>query len=242
MNLSGKSLEERKKLTKASPVAIVGKPGCGKSACVEFLPPEEKMRTIVFDLENKGLPEDDGSEYYKVVRLVSIDSTVRPKDEGNILFKSIEELLPYFRKAISSDKIDRIVVDSFTAHVAELERHYVTTSNGFTIWNSYNQQLHDFFRSMKEEVFTHGKWVHVLGHYKPSKDKKDSDAEKFMVVKGNAHYRLVESHFNTVVEVNEFKFRADNLDEYDSTRIKRSLSPYESKQNDLGELETDLAK
>jgi len=242
MTLQGLTVEERKKLTKASPVAIVGKPGCGKSACVEFLPPEEKLRTIVFDLENKGLPEDDESLYYKVVRLVSIDSTVKPKDEGNILFKSIEEILPYFRKALASEKIDRVVIDSFTAHVAELERHYVTTSNGFTIWNSYSQHLHDFFRSMKEEVFTHGKWVYVLGHYKPSKDKKDSDAEKFMVVKGNAHYRLCESNYNTVVEVSEFKFRADNLNEYDSTRIKRSLSPYESKENSMAELEEDLAK
>ena len=63
-----------------------------------------------------------------------------------------------------------------------------------------------------------------------------------MVVKGNAHYRLVESHFNTVVTIEDFKFKADNHAAYDSTRIKRSLSPYESKENSLAELEVDLTK
>jgi hypothetical protein len=242
MNLQDKTLEERKKLTRAFPVVIVGKPGCGKSAAIEFLPAEEKMRTIILDVEAKGLPEDDEADYYKVIKLKSIDSDNDLKDHGNVMYKTIEELLPYFKKAMASDKIDRIVVDTFTAFVSELERHYVTVHNGFTVWNSYNQQLHDFFRMLKEETYTHGKFVYVLGHYKPSKDKKDQDAEKFMVVKGNAHYRLIESHFNTVVEVDEFKFRADNSDEYDSTRIKRSLSPYESKENSMAELESALNK
>ena len=59
MNLENVELTERKKLTKAYPVVIVGNPGCGKSASVEFLPEDEKQRTIIFDMENKGLPEDD---------------------------------------------------------------------------------------------------------------------------------------------------------------------------------------
>ncbi len=237
MNLKDKTLEERKKLTKSYPAVVVGQPGCGKSAAVEFLPEDEKQRTIIFDMENKGLPEDDESEYYKVIKLISIDCQNKPADHGNVIYKTIEEVLPYFIKAMSSDKIDRIWFDTFTAFVSELERHYVTTSNGYTVWNSYNQQLHDFFRVLKEETYTHGKFVYLLGHYKPSKDKKDPDAEKFMVVKGNAHYRLIESHFNTVVEVREFKFRADNTEEYDSTRIKRSLSPYESNENSIVEFE-----
>ena len=242
MNLSDKSLEERKKLTKAFPVVIVGKPGCGKSASVEFLPEDEKMRTIIFDMEDKGLPEDDESAYYKVIKLISIDATSKPKDHGNVIYKTIEEIVPYFTKAMASDKIDRILIDTFTAFVSELERHYVTVSNGFTVWNSYNQQLHDFFRVVKSETYTHAKFVYILGHYKPSKDRKDPDAEKFMVVKGNAHYRLIEAHFNTVIEVDEFKFRADNTESFDSTRIKRSLSPYESKQNSLAEFEETITK
>lgn len=242
MTLENIDLQTRKKMVKSYPVIIAASPGAGKSAAVEMLSPEDKMRTIIFDLENKGQPEDTEDQYYKVIKLISIDSETKPADEGNVIYKTIDEVLPYFRKAIASDKIDRIIIDTFTAFVAELERHYVTVSNGFSIWNSYNQQLHDFFRTIKEETYAHGKFVYVLGHYKPSKDKKDSDAEKFMVVKGTAHYRLVESHFNTVVTIEQFKFMADNTAEYDSTRIKRSLSPYESKENSLEELEQALTK
>jgi hypothetical protein len=242
MTLENLTLQERKKLTKSYPVIIAASPGAGKSAAVEMLPDEEKLRTIIFDLENKGQPEDSEDKYYKIIKLVSIDTSPRPVDEGNVIYKTVEEIVPYFRKAVASEKIDRIIIDTFTAYVAELERHYVTVSNGFTVWNSYNQQLHDFFRTIKEETYAHGKLVYVLGHYKPSRDKKDSDAEKFMVVKGNAHFRLVESHFNTVVTIEQFKFMADNTAEYDSTRIKRSLSPYESKENSLAELEEALSK
>jgi hypothetical protein len=242
MTLENITLIDRKKLTKSYPCIITGQPGCGKSAAVEMLPSEEKLRTIIFDLENKGLPEDTEDQYYKIVKLVSIDSEVRPIDEGNILYKTIEEILPYFRKAIASDKIDRIVLDTFTAYVAELERHYVTVSNGFTSWVNYSQHLHDFFRTVKEETYAHGKFVYVIGHYRPSKDRKDPDAEKFMVVKGNAHFRLVESHFNTVLTIEDFKFKADNTDSFDSTRIKRSLNPYESNENSLAELELTLTR
>jgi hypothetical protein len=242
MTLENLDLQQRKKLTKSYPVVIAGFPGCGKSAAVEMLPAEEKMRTMFFDLEGKGLPEDMEDEYYKVIKLKPIDSTKAYKDEGNIIYKSIEEVLPYFSKAMASSKIDRVVIDTFTAYVAEAERYYVTVSNGFTVWNQYNQILHDLFRVIKEETYVHGKFVYLLGHYKPSKDKKDADAEKFMVVKGNAHFRMCESHFNTVLTIEDFKFMADNSATYDSTRIKRSLSPFESKENSLAELEELLTK
>ncbi len=242
MTLENVSLEDRKKLTRSYPTVIAGYPGCGKSAAVEMLSAEDKLRTIIFDLEGKGQPEDLETDYYRVVKLKPIDSTKSYKDEGNVKYKTIEEVLPYFRSVMASDKIDRVVFDTFTAYVAEAERYYVTVSNGFTVWNSYNQILHDLFRTLKEETYVHGKFVYVLGHYKPSKDKKDPDAEKFMVVKGNAHFRLCESHFNTVLTIDEFKFIADNTDSLDSTRIKRSLSPFETKENSLAELEELLTK
>ena len=47
---------------------------------------------------------------------------------------------------------------------------------------------------------------------------------------------------NTVLTIDEFKFVADNTDSLDSTRIKRSLSPFETKENNLQELEELLTK
>jgi len=241
MNLKNMTLEERCIATKDYPVVITGYPKAGKSAAVEMLSEEDKKRTVIIDAENKGLPEDDDSEYFRIVRLKYVDSSTKYKDYGNVKYKTVDEIIPYIRAVMKSDDVDRVVLDSFTAYVAELERLYVTTSNGFTVWNNYNQQLHDFFRTIKEECRAHGKFLYVLGHYRPARDKKDPEAESFMVVKGNAHYRLVEANFNTVVALNNFRFVADNADETNSTRIRRSLSPYESSENSLAELEETLA-
>ncbi|MEA3370855.1 MAG: AAA family ATPase [Campylobacterota bacterium] len=243
MLLSTLTDPERNKMTRGYPVIIASMPGAGKTSAVEMLPDEEKQRTLFFDLENKGFPSDVEEDYYKVVKLKPIDSKGTTfKDHSNVIYKDINELLPYLKKAIAADKIDRVVIDSFTAYVSELERYFVTTSNGFTVWNSYNQALHDFFRSVKEETYIHKKLVYIVAHYRPSKDKKDPDAEKFVVVKGTAHYRLIESNVNTVISIEDFKLIADNSDDCSSTRIRRDMSPYESSTNSLAVFEDDLLK
>lgn len=243
MTLENIDLDQRKKLTRAYPVLISAFPKAGKSAAVEFLPPEDKKRTILFDVENKGLPEDDPDQYRSVYRFKPTTPDAKTKgykDEGNVKYLTIEDMMKRMQQAIAHPEVDRVIVDSFTAFVAEFERHYVTTSNGFTVWNKYNQMLHDFFALIKEETHTHGKFVYILGHYKPAKDKKDSESEKFTQVKGRDHFRMVESNFNTVLGLEDFKFVADNSDPYSSTRIKRSLNPYESDENSLDELEYAL--
>lgn len=243
MNLENIDIDERKKLTRAYPVLISSFPKAGKSAAVEFLPEEEKKRTVIFDVENKGLPEDDESQYRSVYRFKPSDIDPKSKgykDHGNIKYLTIEEMMKRIQLAIGHKDIDRVVIDSFTAFVAEFERHYVTTSNGFTVWNKYNQMLHDFFALVKEETHVHGKFVYILGHYKPAKDKKDTESERFTQVKGKDHFRMVESNFNTVIGIRDFKFFADNRDEFSSTRIKRTLDPYESEENSLAELELAL--
>ena len=240
MNLSGKTLEERKKLTKAYPMLISAYAGSGKSTCVEFLPEEDKARTIIFLAENKQLPEDDESLYRTIYRLKTEGEN--PTDSGNVKFRTIEEYLPLIKKAIAHEEVDRIVLDSFTAYVDTLERTYTKLHNGFTIWVEFSKHLYDLFAVLKNETYTHGKFVYVLGHYTQSKNPKEKDGERFTKVAGSKHYRMVEANFNTVVTIEDFKFIADNEDAFSSTRIKRSLSPYESKQNDLGELESDLAK
>jgi hypothetical protein len=162
------------------------------------------------------------------------------QDEGNIKYRTIEEFLPLIKKAIAHKDVDRIIIDSFTAYISELERTYVKLHNGFQIWTTYVQHLHDLFMVLKEETYAHAKLVYLYGHYLPSKDKKDSDAEKFTLVKGKEFYRMIESQFNTVLTIEDFRFVADNSNPYDSTRIRRSLSPYESKGNSLKDLEETL--
>ena len=239
MNLQGLTVQERKDLTRSYPVLISSFPNMGKSSAVEFLPDEEKARTIIFLAEGKQLPEDRESQYRTIYRIKTDESQ---KNEGNVKYLPIEQYLPTMKKAIAHDEVDRIILDSFTAFTDTLERTLVKLHNGFTVWVEYSKELYDFFSTIKEETYVHGKFVYVLGHYVPAKDKKEKDSEQFTKVAGSKHYRMVESNFNTVLTLEDFKFKADNNEVFDSTRIKRSLSPFETKDNSLAELEEILTK
>jgi len=243
MTLENLSIEERKKLTRSYPVLISAFPNSGKSASVEFLSNEDKARTIIFDVENKGLPEDGPELYRSIYKLKPKDIDPKSKgykDEGNVKYLSITDLISRMVAAIAHKDVDRVIIDSFTSFVSELENHLVTVHNGFTIWTKYSIALNEFFAMIKEETNTHGKFVYILGHYRPAKDKKDTESEQFTQVKGTAHYRMVESNFNTVLSLQDFRFVADNSDEFTSTRIKRTLNPLETEDNSMATLEEIL--
>jgi len=245
MTLKGLSLPERRAATRAYPCLIVGVPGCGKSTIVEFLTPEEKQETIIIDIENKGLPSDLDSDYKTVVRmkpagLISPDVAHLYQDYENVKYKTIAELFLYLRKAIAHPDVSRIVIDSFTALVSEIETQMLTVHNGFSSWVAYNAELQEFFNLIKQECKVVGCLLYVHAHYTPAKDPKDKESENFAKVSGNKWYRLVESQFSTVITIEDHKFIADNSNEYDSTRIHRDLSPMETDENSLVELENIL--
>lgn len=246
MTLEDKSPAERARLTRLYPMLISSKPKAGKSRAMEQLPPEELKRTIYVDLENKGSPNLFDDDFYKVIRikpegLIPADKAHLYKDTEDVLYKSLSELMLYIRKALASPKIDRLVIDSFTALVDQLEAHYVTVHNGFTTWVQYSKALTDWFTLLKDETRFNSKFVYVLGHYTPSKDAKDTEAERFTKVKGTMHYRMVEANFNSVLTIENHKFIADNDNEYDSTRINEKLNPLETKDNSIQELEQLIA-
>jgi hypothetical protein len=254
MTLKDLSLTERKKLTRSYPVLISAFPKSGKSSAVEFLSDEDKARTVVYDLEGKGLPDDDESKYRSIIKLKNgMDPTLNYlyEDVGNVKYRDIDSMMLHMRKAIAHQDVDRIVIDSFSTLVDEFEKYYVKVNNGFTTWINYNTELYTWFRMLKEETYTHAKFVYVLGHYTPAKPEKDpitgkttvdKESERFTKVKGKDHFHMVESHFNTVVTIENFKFIADNANDFDSTRVRRSINPIETKENSLAELEIALTK
>ena len=222
MNLKDIDVKERKRLTRSFPILIAAFPNAGKSTASEFLSPEDKKRTIIFDIENKGLIEDLPEDYRSIYKLKpeNIPPTTKSyKDNGNIRYLSITDMLPRIIAAIGHKEVDRVIIDSFTAYVNALEANLVTVHSGFTIWSKYSIALNEFFATLKEETNFHGKFVYLLAHYRPAKDKKDTESEQFAQVKGTAHYRLVESNFNTVLSLQNFQFIADNSDEYTSTLL-----------------------
>jgi hypothetical protein len=251
MNLKDLPLADRRKLTRMSPTLVSSFPNAGKSFCVEGLPEEEKQRTIIIDLESKGTPNDFDDQYRTVVRIKPVGMIPPEKahlyvDYENVKYKSLPELMVYMRAALAHPDVDRIVIDSFTSLVDQLELYFVTLSNGFTVWLKYSQELTEWFSLLKEEARFNAKYIYVLGHYRPSKPTKDgkidTEAERFTVVKGTMHHKLVESNFNCVLTIEDHKLVADNSNEYDSTRIHQKLSPYESQLNSFKEFEEDVAK
>jgi hypothetical protein len=225
---------------------ISSKPNAGKSRSIEQLPAAELKRTIYIDIEGKGSPNLFDDDFYKVVRikpsgLIAPERAHLYTDSPDVLYKTLAELQIYIRKALASPKIDRLVIDSFTALVDQLESHFVTVHNGFTVWATYSKELTEWFTLLKEETRFHAKFVYVLGHYVPSKDPKDTEGERFTKVKGTMHYRMVESHFNSVLTLDDHKFIADNENEWDSTRIHEKLNPLETTDNSIQELEQIIA-
>ena len=233
---------DKARVTKLFPMLISSRPGAGKSRSIEQLPEEELKRTIFIDIENKGAPNLVDEDFYRVIRIKPA-GMVPPEeahlyvDNDAVKFKTLLELQTYIRKALTLDRIDRIVIDSFSALVDQLEAHYVTVSNGFVTWTNYSKELTAWFSLLKSETRFNKKFVYVLGHYTPSKNNKDVDAEKFTKVKGTMHYRMVESNFNSVLTIDDHKFLADNDNEYDSTRINEKLNPLEIDDNSISKLE-----
>jgi len=242
MNFKEKPIGERRKLLRSYPVLISSFPGRGKTASIETLSDEDKQRTIIFDLEGKGLVEDYDDQYFRVVRFkpLNVDPSKEHMyaDYDNVKYKTLPELKIYVEAVMNSNDVDRVIIDSFTALVDMIEKHYATVNNGFNVWKAYNDELHDWFTMLKDNTRFTGTICYVMGHYVPSKSKADIDSEKFTKVSGTKHYRLVESHFSTVLTIEDFKFKADNSNEYDSTRIARSLSPFETESNSIAELES----
>ena len=246
MTLEGVSLEDRRELTRAYPLLLAGKQGVGKSSAMETYTPEEKQRTVYFDMDNKSLPGDTGREYYRIVKLKPMGQLVPAQaklyvDRDNIKFKTITELKLYFSAVINHDTVDRVIIDSTTALHSDIEKHYVSVSNGFTIWQLYRQEVSDWLSIVKSETQFAGKFTVMIAHYFQAKNANLHDEdERFVQIQGNGFPRgTYESNFSTIVEVVDHQLIADNEDEYSSTRIHRSISPLQTKSNCLKELEDE---
>ena len=224
---------ERKKLTRSYPVLVSGYAGCGKSSAVEFLSVEDKARTVIFNFDNKTLPEDEEAQYFKVKYLNNPEDK-KPTD--------IFQIIDVIKATIAIPDVDRIIIDTFSGYYKELDAVCNLRYNGFDVWKAYNAKIGELLNMLKVEAHAHAKFIYVLAHYKPV--KKETGDRKTVSVRGNEWFALIESEFNTVVEsvveAGEFKFIADNSDEYTSTRVRRALSPIETKQNSFAELEAIL--
>jgi len=247
--LEGVERSIRRRMTRAYPVLITGKQGAGKTYAMEQLTPEEKARTVYVNFENKNLPNDFGDEYRSIYcvkpsGLIPPDEQHLYVDYENVKYKTLEELKLLVRKALAHKDVDRMIFDSTTSMHAQLEKHYVSVSKGFTIWQLFADEVGTWLQLLKEETNFNNKLVYILGHNVPPKNNKNTDeADPYIQIKGSTFPKgTYEANFNTVLTLEDHKFIADNEDMYSPTKIHKSLSPYESDGNSLHELEEVLTK
>ena len=123
MTLENIDILDRKKLTRSYPVLISGYAGCGKSSAVEFLSAEDKSRTVIFNFDNKTLPEDEEAQYFRVKYLNNPDDK-KPTD----IFQVVEVI----KATIAIPGVDRIIIDTFSGFYKELDSVCNQRYNGLT--------------------------------------------------------------------------------------------------------------
>ena len=226
MNLKDKTLEERLYATRAFPAIITGEVGTGKTSAIEMLSDEEKKRTLIISYDGKSMPLDTDDMYFKV----------RYIDDTFDVIKSINSI----KNAIAHEDVDRVIIDTLSGFAKELQIYSSKNFRGFEVYNNFNNEMDEFLKMLRVEVRAHGKLVYMLAHY-PVYEKK-GESRKAIASVGSKHGNgTYESIVNTVIEATmedgRFFFKADNTDEFDTTRIRRDLSPYKSKTNSLQEFE-----
>jgi len=102
-------------------IFIVGPSGTGKSSSLRNLNPE---RTIIINTEQKALPFKGAGKFKLNVPIADLDAFEKT-----------------FDKAISSNKADIVVVESFTSLTEHAYREIGKAFKGFDFWDEYKKEL-----------------------------------------------------------------------------------------------------
>ena len=150
-------------------VIIVGPSGSGKSSSMRNLDPKS---TAVINTERKQLPFKNANEFM------------------NVPVKSVSEFHTALDKAMESDKVDTIVIESFTSLIEIIYREAEIRYKGFDIWGYYNKEIGRILdkskNSNKYVVFTA-----IDGVY----DGDNGVEERYVAIDGNRWKKRVEKEF-----------------------------------------------
>ena len=150
-------------------IIVVGPSGSGKSTSLASLNPKT---TAVLNTERKQLPFKNAKEFM------------------NVPIKSVSEFHSALDKAMSSDKIDTIVVESFTSLIEIIFREADVRYKGFDVWSYYNKEIDKILDKSKNSdkyvVFTA-----IDGVY----DGDNGVEERYVAVDGNRWKKRVEKEF-----------------------------------------------
>ena len=150
-------------------VIVVGKSGSGKSTSLRNLNPET---TAVINTERKQLPFKGANKFM------------------NVPVQSLKDFNAAMTKAMSSDKVETIVIESFTSLVEMIYREADVRFKGFDVWSFYNKEI-DRILNMSKNTDKHIIYLAIDGAY----DGDDGVQERFVAVDGNRWKKRVEKEF-----------------------------------------------
>jgi len=150
-------------------IIIVGPSGSGKSSSMRNLDPKS---TAVINTERKQLPFKNANDFM------------------NVPVKTVSEFHAALDKAMESDKVDTIVIESFTSLIEIIYREAEIRYKGFDIWGYYNKEIGRILDKSKNSdkyvIFTA-----IDGVY----DGDNGVEERFVAIDGNRWKKRVEKEF-----------------------------------------------
>jgi hypothetical protein len=120
-------------------IFVVGPSGTGKSTSIRGLDPSN---TAILNTEQKALPFR-GAGKFKL----------------NVPISNVDEFDKAFDKALNSDKIKTIVIESFTSYVEQVYMDKAKSYSGFDFWDAYKKEITRMLHMSKD----HNKYVIMLG-------------------------------------------------------------------------------
>ena len=197
-------------------IIVVGKSGSGKSSSLRNLNPET---TAVLNIERKQLPFKGAMKF------------------KNVGIPDLNTFNAAFKKAVESDEIKTIVIESFTSLVEMIYREADVRFKGFDVWSFYNKEI-DRILNMSKNSNKYIIFLAIDGAY----DGDEGVQERFVAVDGNRWKKRVEKEFVVCLytdnrytnDVSEYRFRTQ------STGKDSAKSPMEMFDNLY--IDNDLAQ
>ena len=155
---------------------ILGASGTGKSSSIRNLP---KDTTIILNTERKTLPFREGKDF-----------------KMNFAIHNYPQFEKAFDKALKSDKITHIVVESLTSLIEMIDEHAERiTGGGFDKWALYNTTLAEVFKKSKSSL---DKYVFMISIDQVI-ESAEGVSERYAVVQGNRWKKYIEKEFVNVL-------------------------------------------
>ena len=150
-------------------IIVVGKSGSGKSTSLRNLNPET---TAVINTERKQLPFKGANKF------------------KNVPVQSLKDFNAAISRAMESESIETIVVESFTSLVEMIYREADIRFKGFDVWSFYNKEI-DRILNLCKNTDKYIVYLAIDGAY----ESDTGVQERYVAVDGNRWKKRVEKEF-----------------------------------------------